>query len=104
MEDLRHPQAGEGLAPDLQAARCALFAPDDLPIGEAHAYQFRLVVEVVELVAGALVGLAGHEVQLVVAVQVHLEGLATQVGTLEQAFLDIGIAHRRQQRGEPVEA
>ncbi|MNP65229.1 hypothetical protein D3C76_1608040 [compost metagenome] len=81
-----------------------MFTPDDLPVVEAHSHQLGFIVEVVELLARALVGFAGQIIQLVVAIQVHLEVLAAEVGALEQALLDVGVTHGRQQGREPVQA
>ena len=55
----------------------ALFAKDQLPVAIAHRDEIAVIVEIIELVSGALVGLARQVVQLVVAVEMILEGGVT---------------------------
>src|SRR6185503_15566006 len=62
---------------------------------------FAVVIEVIEIVACGFLRLAGEVRQLVVSVEMHLDGLASEIGTLDQAILDVGVASGGNQRREP---
>src|SRR5262245_32093405 len=75
-----------------------------LPVAKAEGNQDAVIIEIGEFFANAVGLLSRQEWQLVVAVEVNLEGLATDIGTLEQALLDVCIPGRREQGREPIEA
>ena len=54
------------------------------------------------MLARSFLGLAGDVRQLVVPVEVHLEGCPVQISSLEQFLGDVGFPRRRQQRDEPI--
>src|SRR4029077_7932537 len=60
--------------------------------------------EIVEVVASRLRLLTRQIWQLVVTIQMHLEGLAADICVIEKTFLDICVASSSEQRGKPVEA
>src|SRR5262245_46469526 len=101
---LRQPQAGERLRPDPQRAFNALLAEHLLPILVADRHELAVVVEVEEFLARGLVLLAGQVGKLIVAVEMHLVGAPAGLPALQQALLHAGIAGRREQGREPVEA
>ena len=88
VEDLYHPQRGEGLGPYAHRALLALLGEDVLVVALPHAHEQPVVVRVEELVAGALraVGVAGcatdrrQEHGLVVPVEVHFVGAPLRAG------------------------
>jgi hypothetical protein len=72
VEDERHAQRHEGLGPGAEGAGGLLLQEDQLPVVVAQRGEVAVVGEVEDLVARALVGLAGEQRQDVVAVQVDL--------------------------------
>ena len=68
----------------------------------AQGEQVAIVAEVEEFIAAAFCGFSGEVVQLVVAVEVDLEGLVPGFMAVEELFLDVGLAGRGEKRGQPV--
>src|ERR1700743_722962 len=104
IKDFCHTKACKRITPYGVASGRALLTPDKLPVIEARGHQFSVVIEVEEFVASAMLLLSGKVGQLVVAVEMHLESLATNACAFEQAFLDIGAASGSQEGREPIEA
>ena len=76
---------------------------DDLPVFEAQGHEVAVVIEVDELLARALVLLAREIGQLVIAIEVDLEGLCPRLMALEQLFLDVRLARRGHERRQPIQ-
>lgn len=91
VEQLRDPQARERFRPDPHRSLRALLLEDDFPILVAKRHQVAIVVEIEESISGALGLPAGEVGQLVVAIEMNLEGLRTGLMALEQLLLDIRI-------------
>src|SRR5262250_2935515 len=78
-----------------------LFHEHCLPLVIAKASQVAIIGPVKEL--SPSVGThATKKIPLIVAVQVHLEGLATSTVALQKSALDVWLANRRQQGRCPV--
>src|SRR5208282_5866571 len=100
IEQLGRAQLNQWLHPNLQAVRL-LLQEHRLVLVVAEPGEVAIVGPVEEL--AALVGpLAGEEVALVVAVEVHLEALAICAVALQELLLDVGRARRRRQGRHPV--
>src|SRR5262249_17996908 len=97
-------QTGKRVRPDCQLTGCSLLAEHKFPVVVTHRDEDTIVIEVIELVSRSLRLLSGEIWQLIVAVEVNLEGLAAYIGTLEQLVLDIGVAGCRKQRWKPIKA
>ena len=90
IEHPRQSQTGKWIGPDVQLPRLSLFAEDNLPCRltgrpwlqniEPHRNQLAIVVEVIKLISSAMRLLACQIGQLVEAVEMHLERLATEAG------------------------
>ena len=81
VEHRRSPHTDEGFPPDRQGTFLALLAKYGLPVLIARGDELTVVIEIKKLGASGFVLLAGQVSQLVVAVEVYLEGLATEVRT-----------------------
>ena len=71
VEDERHAQRRQRLHPGAEGGPFLLLEEGDLPVAIAQRHQVAVVGEVEDLVARALVGLAGQHRQDVVAVEMH---------------------------------
>ncbi len=78
--DLGKPQTDEGLHPDIEVARGALLAEDELPVVVPHGDELAVVIEIEEVVARRGRFLPFKVGKNVVAIQVDLEDLATGTG------------------------
>src|ERR1700693_27707 len=100
VEQLGRTQLNQRLHPDLEALRWLLHE-HRLVLVVAEACEVAVIGPVIKFVA--LVGsLAGKQVALVVAVEVHLVGLVTDGLALQQFVLDVGIASRSDESLYPV--
>src|SRR5258705_9172659 len=103
VEEFRDTQLGKRLGPDSHRARRALLLEHELPVFVAERDEIAIIVEVDELLARATVLLSGEVRELVIAVEMHLPGLAAGLVSLQQLVLDVGIAGGRHQGRQPVE-
>src|SRR5580704_4017194 len=101
--ELRDAKLGERLAPDQQGAGLTSLLKDNLPVREPHPDEIGIVVEIDEIGSCRRVLLACQIRQLVVAIEMNLEGLARGLIAGEKLFLDVGFAGGREQRRTPVE-
>ncbi|MNY43674.1 hypothetical protein D3C86_1786480 [compost metagenome] len=69
-----------------------MLAEHQFPVTITHAHQVAVIAEIVELITSTLFGFPGEVIELVKAIQMDFEVFATNVSTLQQAFLDIGVA------------
>src|SRR5262249_28756791 len=90
IEQLGQPPAHKRFGPDIERAGRLLLAEYDLPVLVAYRDELSIVVDVEELLARGFVLLTGQEWQLIVAVEMHLEGLAAGIIAREQLTLDVG--------------
>ena len=102
VEQLRRPQWGERLEPDLQRALAALLLEHDLPVLRPDAEHVAVVGEVDHPAARALVHLAGQVRQQVVAVDVHLVGHVAGLVALLELLDDVRITRGGQERRQPI--
>src|SRR4030095_15403017 len=102
VKDFRDTQLSERLRPDSQRARRALLLEDNLPVFVAQRDDIAIVVDVDELLASTALLLSREVGQLVIPIEMDLEGLASGLMTLEQLVLDIRLARHRPQGGQPV--
>ena len=72
-----------------KAAGLFLLAEHRLPVLVTEGDQIAVVVEVGEIGARTVLVFAGQVSKLIVAVEMHLEGRAADVGALQQALLDV---------------
>ena len=100
----REAQVAEIALPDVQGAGRILHHEVQLVVAVAHGQQIEVVGEVPQYLPPALVFLAGQVGKLVVAVQVVLEGPSRGAVAFLEFVGDVGIAGRRDQGGEPVQA
>src|SRR4029077_12529910 len=89
VEDFRDTQLGKRLGPDSQRARRSLLLEDNLPVFVAQCDDIAIVIDVDELLARTALLLPREVGELVVAIEMDLEGLASGLMALEQLVLDI---------------
>src|SRR5262249_26976565 len=100
IEQLGCAQRHERLHPDLKAVR-RLFHEYDFVLIVAKAGQIA-VVGPVEKFTTLVSAFARKQIALVVAVQVHLEGLSGSTVTLKQLVLDVRLAGCCNERRDPI--
>src|SRR5262249_45009487 len=91
IEEFWNAQLGEGLRPDAHRSVDALLFKYDLPVLDSRRYEISVIVEIDEFLARAVRLLGGQIGKLVVAVEMHLEGLAGGLITGQQLLLDVGV-------------
>ncbi len=82
IKDLGYAQASKRILPDIKSTRFAHFAEDRFPIAKSQADQLGIIIEIVKLLTIALRLLAKQIRQLIVSVEMNLEGFPSEVRTL----------------------
>jgi hypothetical protein len=102
--ELRDAQAAERLAPDREAAGRFHLAEHGIPIAVPKRHEDAVIVVIGEIGPVAFSRLPSQKRQLVIAVEMDLEGARSNGLALQEAVLDRRVAGGRQQRREPVDA
>src|SRR5262249_46093313 len=93
----------ERVAPDQQRSRLTLLLEHELPALEPQRNQITVVIEVDEFLPRAVGLLPGQVGELIIAIEMDLEGSPRGGIAGEELVLDAGITCSRKQRREPVE-
>ena len=101
VEEQRHAEFGEGLAPDFEGL-AAVFEEDGLPGIVAHGNYLAVVIHIHEVMARGLRGFPADIVELVGPIEVVLVVAAVEINAFFQLFHDLEVTTGGGEGGQPV--